>query len=157
MKWLTYVSCPLCGWSGNPAPGLMVKWSSIRNGEKFFSWGVPIERRTLAPAPSACSRAKKAFWIPLGVVILSAFGVVEYEADGKLESWFSEGFVVVLSVNKLLITSIRSIIGSLNIIENPAMMIEKKRRSNFIWMSQELYRIIWERMRNKKNVLWGDT
>ena len=68
--------------------------------------------------------------------------MVEYEADGKLESWFSEGFVVVLSVNKLLITSIRSIIGSLNIIENPAMMIEKKRRSNFIWISQELYRII---------------
>ena len=52
--------------------------------------------------------------------------MVEYEADGKLESWFSEGFVVVLSVNKLLITSIRSIIGSLNIIENPAMMIEKR-------------------------------
>lgn len=68
--------------------------------------------------------------------------MVEYEADGKLESWFSEGIVVVLLVNKLLMTSICSIIRSLNIIENTAMTIEKKRRSNFIWISQELYRII---------------
>ena len=31
------VSWPRCGWSGKPAPGLMLKWSSIRKGEKLRS------------------------------------------------------------------------------------------------------------------------
>ena len=53
-----HVVCPRCGWSGNPAPSAMRKWSSIRNGEMFRRAGVPIERRTVAPAPSAVSIAR---------------------------------------------------------------------------------------------------
>ena len=41
----------------------------MRNGEKFRSFGVPIERRTRAPAPSDCSIAKKAWRIARGTVI----------------------------------------------------------------------------------------
>lgn len=40
-----------------------MKWSSIKNGLKFGNCGVPTERRTLAPAPSAFSIALKAFTI----------------------------------------------------------------------------------------------
>ena len=47
----------------------MLKWSSIRNGEKFRNSGVPIERRTRAPAPSACSMARKALRITRGTDI----------------------------------------------------------------------------------------
>lgn len=39
----------------------------MRNGERFFSRGVPTERRTRAPAPSACSIARKFLAMPLGV------------------------------------------------------------------------------------------
>lgn len=60
------VSCPLWGWSGNP-PVLLLKWSSIRNGVKFLSWRVPIERRTRAPSPSGVSIASKNFAIPRGL------------------------------------------------------------------------------------------
>lgn len=38
----------------------------MRNGEKFRSLGVPIERRTRAPAPSDCSIARKAWRIARG-------------------------------------------------------------------------------------------
>lgn len=44
----------------------MLKWSSIRNGLKFLSFGVPIDLRTLAPTPSDCSMARKAFRMARG-------------------------------------------------------------------------------------------
>lgn len=66
-------TCPRCGWSGNPEPGELVKWSSMRKGLKLRSCGVPIERRTLAPTPSDCWTAKKALRIARGTDIASAF------------------------------------------------------------------------------------
>ena len=45
----------------------MEKWSSMRKGLKLRSLGVPIERRTVAPAPSACSMASKTLAMPLGL------------------------------------------------------------------------------------------
>lgn len=54
------------GGSLHTAPTATLKWSSIRNGVKFLSFGVPIERRTVAPAPSDCSIASKTVWIPRG-------------------------------------------------------------------------------------------
>lgn len=74
----------------------------MRNGEKFFNCGVPIERRTRAPAPSACSRARNAFWIPLGVVMLIAFDVLKlkYAIDGNLGRFLRDGIVLVLVVNR---------------------------------------------------------
>ena len=65
------VSWPRWGWSGKPAPGEMVKWSSIRKGEKLRSLGMPIERRTRAPAPSDCSTARKAWRMALGTLMLA--------------------------------------------------------------------------------------
>ena len=58
----------------SPTPTL--KWSSMRKGVKLRSLGVPIERRTVAPAPSDCSRASKKVWIPRG------FGAVAFK-DGS--------------------------------------------------------------------------
>lgn len=55
----------LCGWSGKPAFSPIVKWSSIRNGEKFLSCGTPMDRRTRAPAPSDFSTAWKALAMAL--------------------------------------------------------------------------------------------
>lgn len=37
-----------------------------QNGVKLRNSRVPIERRTLAPAPSACSTASKTLWMPRG-------------------------------------------------------------------------------------------
>ncbi len=65
------VSWPRWGWSGKPAPGETLKWSSIRKGEKFRSFGVPMERRTRAPAPSDCSMARKACLMARGTVMLA--------------------------------------------------------------------------------------
>lgn len=67
-----HTSWPLCGWSGNPAPGFTEKWSSIRKGEKFLSCGVPMDLLTRAPAPSACSTARKALRIARGALEFAA-------------------------------------------------------------------------------------
>src|SRR5574340_472140 len=52
---------PRCGCSGNPAmysSGLSLpKWSSIRNGSRLRSAGVPMLRWTVTPAPSVTSKA----------------------------------------------------------------------------------------------------
>jgi len=60
-------------WSGNPAPGLMEKWSSMRNGLKFFRFGVPMDLRTRAPAPSACSTARKTLRMARGADMFAAW------------------------------------------------------------------------------------
>lgn len=44
--------------------------------------------------------------------------------------------------------------GAWNITENTAMMIESKRRNNFIGISWGIYRRMEKRVRNKKNVLY---
>lgn len=70
------VSWPRCGWSGKPAPFPMVKWSSIRKGLKLRNFGVPIERRTRAPAPSACSMARKTWRMARAVDIFVIGGMI---------------------------------------------------------------------------------
>ncbi len=55
----------------------------MRKGEKFLSCGVPIERRTRAPAPSACSRAKKALRIVRGTVMFADLGKPYIARGGK--------------------------------------------------------------------------
>lgn len=45
----------------------------MRKGEKFLNWGVPMLRRTLAPAPSDCSIARKALRIARATVMLACF------------------------------------------------------------------------------------
>jgi hypothetical protein len=52
----------------------MVKWSSMRKGERFRSLGVPIERRTRAPTPSDCSVAWKARRIARGIDMIEGGG-----------------------------------------------------------------------------------
>ncbi len=51
----------------------------MRKGVKCRSLGVPIERRTTAPAPSDCSRARKENLISRGVVM---FVVVDVSRVG---------------------------------------------------------------------------
>lgn len=45
----------------------------MRKGEKLRSLAVPIERRTRAPAPSACSIARKAWRMARGMDIFADF------------------------------------------------------------------------------------
>ena len=90
------VSCPRCGWSGNPAPGDTEKWSSIRNGVRWRRVGVPTLRRTVAPAPSDCWRARKANWIPRGVVILPVFAPVEAKWVGIKGRWERVGAAAIM-------------------------------------------------------------
>ncbi len=52
----------------------------MRNGEKFRSFDVPIERRTRAPAPSDCSMARKAWRIARGTVMF--VGLLEAKKVG---------------------------------------------------------------------------
>lgn len=71
-----HTSWPRCGWSGNPAPGFTEKWSSMRNGEKFLSCGVPMDLLTRAPAPSDCSTARKALRIARGALTFAEESVM---------------------------------------------------------------------------------
>lgn len=49
----------------------------MRKGLKLLRFGVPIDRRTLAPAPSACSTARKTFRIARGTdMLLVAAGLI---------------------------------------------------------------------------------
>ena len=94
------VSCPRWGWSGKPASDAEEKWSSMRKGEKFRSLGVPIERRTRAPAPSDCSIARKAWRMARGTLMFVGLlgakkvggmsGSPKYE-DGELDDGLGEG------------------------------------------------------------------
>lgn len=49
----------------------MAKWSSIRNGLKLRSFGVPTLLRTRAPAPSDCSTARNDLAILRGASVVS--------------------------------------------------------------------------------------
>ncbi|KAK4667079.1 LOW QUALITY PROTEIN: hypothetical protein QC763_0053680 [Podospora pseudopauciseta] len=63
------VSWPRWGWSGKPAPGETEKWSSMRKGLRERREGVPMERRTVAPAPSDCCFARRVLRMRRGRVM----------------------------------------------------------------------------------------
>lgn len=109
----------------------MVKWSSIRNGEKFFSCGVPIERRTRAPAPSDCSMARKALRIARVTVMFAGFGVPYIEIGGNSGRPLN---VVVFSDDMLLKDSrlVRIVSLFVNAIVRIAIIVEIVKRRNFI-------------------------
>ena len=67
----------------------------MRNGEKLRSCGVPIERRTRAPAPSDCSIAKKALRIARGIVMFAGFDA-PYIARGGMRGKPLKAVVLVL-------------------------------------------------------------
>lgn len=75
----------------------------MRNGEKFRSCGVPMERRTRAPAPSDCSTARKALRIALGTVIFAGL-VPPYNARRGRNGRPLKDVVVVLS--KLFVSAV---------------------------------------------------
>jgi hypothetical protein len=51
----------------------MVRDTYIKNGLRFLSFGVPIERRTFAPTPSDCCTAKKDWRTARAIDELSGF------------------------------------------------------------------------------------
>lgn len=51
----------------------MVGVTYIKNGLRFLSFGVPIERRTFAPTPSDCCTARKDWRMPRAIDELSGF------------------------------------------------------------------------------------
>jgi hypothetical protein len=78
-QWNIPVCMPRWGWSGNPAGWLSLNSSSIRNGSTLTPF--PIERRTLAPWPSLCSRAMTIFWTDRGDMAIETV-LVATEANG---------------------------------------------------------------------------
>lgn len=134
-------------WSGNPAPGLIVKWSSIRKGEKLRSCGVPIDLRTRAPAPSDCSMAKKAFRIARGIVIFADFGAPYICTAGNTGS--PRKPAAVLLEMWLLTDSSCARSVSLYATDRNATMIETRMKRNFI-RSEALF--IEKQQRSVRNV-----
>jgi hypothetical protein len=102
----------------------------MRNGEKFLSCGVPIDRRTLAPTPSDCSTARNALRIALETVIFAVFGMPYIDFNGNKGSPLNT--VVLGFLNRSCIVSRFKRSVSLNAIARIAMVIEEKRKRTFM-------------------------
>jgi len=107
-----------------------VKWSSIRNGEKFRNCAVPIERLTLAPAPSDCSIARNALRMALGTDMFAGFGAPYISTGGRTGSPLK--FVIVVLVKRLVMDPKWGIRVSLNATARSAMIIEKETKNAVI-------------------------
>ena len=103
------VSWPRWGWSGNPAPGELVKWSSMRKGEKLRSLGVPIVRRTRAPMPSDCSMARKTWRIARGADMFAGLCDAKKEggANGRVKRGEWDDFERFLADRKRAVKGVR--------------------------------------------------
>jgi hypothetical protein len=91
---------------------------------------VPIDLRTLAPAPSDCSIARKALRIALETVIFADFRAPEIALGGNRGSPLKLVVLVLLTSSFIVPKCRRSV--SLNAIARNAMVIEKRIRYVFI-------------------------